>query len=335
MQVLRLHDRRDVRLADEPAPVPGPGEELVRVTTVGICGSDLHWFEEGSVGSERLAGPLVLGHEAAGVVASGPRAGRRVAIEPAIACGRCDPCLRGRPHVCEDLRFAGVSGEDGTLREAMAWPAACLVGVPDEIDDLAAMMLEPLGIAIHATDLGRPPIGGTVGVFGCGPIGLLLIQLARLAGVRAIVATDLLEHRLEAALRYGATEVALVDGGAERSALAGVAPDGLDVTFEVAGEDDALETAMHLARPTSRVVIVGIPVSDRTSFPAGLARRKGLSLLLSRRMNRTYPRAIDLVRSGRVDVRSLVTGRFPLSEAADAFETAARRTGLKIAVDVS
>jgi L-iditol 2-dehydrogenase len=129
--------------------------------------------------------------------------------------------------------------------------------------------------------------------------------------------------------------VALVEGGAEREALARVAPHGLDATYEVAGEDDALETAMHLARPTSRVVLVGIPATDRTSFPAGLARRKGLSLLLSRRMNRTYPRAIELVRSGRVDVGSLVTDRFPLSQAAEAFETASRRAGLKVVVDAS
>ena len=335
MHALRLHERRDVRLAEEPMPVLGPGEELVRVSAVGICGSDLHWYEEASIGSDRLAAPLVLGHEAAGVVAAGERAGRRVAIDPAIPCGRCDPCLRGRPHVCDHLRFAGSAGQDGALREVMAWPAECLVEVPDELDALDALMLEPLGVALHAIGLARPPVGGSVGVFGCGPIGLLLIRLARLAGARTVVATDLLEHRLEAALRCGATSVALVDGGAEREALAGVEPEGLDVTYEAAGEDDALETAMHLARPTSRVVLVGIAGNDRTTFPAALARRKGLSVLVSRRMNRTYPRAIELVRSGRVEVRSLVTDRFPLAQASVAFETASRRAGLKVVVDVS
>ena len=334
MRAVRLHGRRDLRVHDEAQPEPGPGEELVSVTSVGICGSDLHWYDEGSVGDARLSAPLVLGHEAAGVILAGERAGRRVAIDPAIPCGHCDPCLRGRPHVCEDLLFAGGYGQDGAMREVMAWPSECLVDVPDEIDQVAAMMLEPLGVAIHAFGLARPSVGDSVGVFGCGPIGLLLIQLARLSGARAIVATDLLPHRLEAAQRCGATHVARVDEGRERTILGRAVPGGLDATFEAVGDDDAVETAMHLARPASRVVLVGIPGSDRTSFPAALARQKGLSFLVSRRMNQTYPRAIELVRSGRIDVTSLVTHRFPLDRSAEAFETASRRDGLKVVVEI-
>jgi L-iditol 2-dehydrogenase len=334
MRAVRLHGRRDLRLHDEEPPEPRAGEELVGVTSVGICGSDLHWYEEGSVGDARLEAPLVLGHEAAGVILAGERAGRRVAIDPAIPCGHCDPCLRGRPHVCEDLAFAGSIGQDGALREVMAWPSASLVEVPDELDPIAALMLEPLGVAIHAFGLARPSVGDAVGVFGCGPIGLLLVQLARLSGARAIVATDRLPHRLEAAQACGATDVALVDAGRERTLLGRVAPGGLDATFEAVGDDDALETALHLARPASRVVLVGIPGGDRTTFPAALARRKGLSLLVSRRMNQAYPRAIELVRTGRIDVRSLVTHRFPLARSAEAFESASSRIGLKVVVDV-
>lgn len=334
MRAVRLHGRRDIRVHDEAQPEPGPGEELVRVTAVGICGSDLHWYEEGAVGDARLAAPLVLGHEAAGVILAGERAGRRVAIDPAIPCGHCDPCLRGRPHVCEDLIFAGGYGQDGALREVMAWPSECLIDVPDEIDQVAALMLEPLGVAIHAFGLARPSVGDTIGVFGCGPIGLLLIQLARLSGARTIVATDRLPHRIEAALRCGATDVALVDAGRERTTLSRVAPGGLDATFEAVGEDDAVVTAMHLARPASRVVLVGIPGSDRTTFPASLARQKGLSFLVSRRMNQTYPRAIELVRSGRIDVLSVVTHRYPLAESVEAFETASRRDGLKVVIEI-
>ena len=334
MRAVRLHGRRDLRVHEEEQPEPRPGEALVGITAVGICGSDLHWYEEGSVGDARLDAPLILGHEAAGIILEGERAGRRVAIDPAIPCGHCDPCLRARPHVCEDLAFAGTIGQDGALREVLAWPSESLVEVPEGLDPVATLMLEPLGVAIHAFGLARASLGDTVGVFGCGPIGLLLIQLARLSGARAIVATDRLPHRLEAARACGATDVALVDAGRERTLLGRVAPSGLDATFEAVGDDDALETALHLARPASRVVLVGIPGSDRTSFPASLARRKGLSLLVSRRMNQTYPRAIELVRSGRIDVGSLVTHRYPLARSTEAFESASSRAGLKVVVDV-
>jgi len=199
VKALRLHGAGDLRLADEPAPVPGPGEALVRVTAVGICGSDLHWYDESTIGEAVLTRPLVLGHEAAGVIVDGPRAGERVALDPQVPCGACETCAAGRGHLCPQVRFLGHSTTDGALRELMAWPAANLVPLPDTIGDVAGALLEPLGVGIHALRLAGVQPGDTVGIFGCGPIGLLLIQLARVAGATTIVATDRLPHRVEAA----------------------------------------------------------------------------------------------------------------------------------------
>ncbi len=335
MKALRLHGVGDLRLADEADPLPEPGEALVRVTAVGICGSDLHWYDESGIGDAALSRPLVLGHEAAGVVVGGPRAGQRVALDPQLPCGACATCAAGRGHLCPRVRFLGHSVTDGAMRELLAWPLASLVPLPDAIDDVGGAMLEPLGVAIHALRLARVRPGDAVGVFGCGPIGLLLIQVARESGATTIVATDRLAHRVEAARRRGAI-AALVDGGAERETLlAATGGRGVDAAIEVAGDDDAIDTAIALARPAGTVVVAGIPVGDRSTIAASTARRKGLDLRFSRRMNRAYPRAIALVESGRVDVTSLVTHRLAIADYEAAFRTAARRDGLKVIVEPS
>jgi L-iditol 2-dehydrogenase len=332
VRVVRLHGPGDVRVADEPAPTPGPGEELVRVTAVGICGSDLHWYAESSIGEVALERPLVLGHEAAGVVVSGPRAGLRVAIDPSVPCGRCATCERGLGHLCPGVRFLGHSTTDGTLRELLAWPAANLVPLPDAIDDVGGAMLEPLGVALHAVRLARLRPGDRVGVFGAGPIGLLLIDLVLAAGASQVVATDRLAHRVLAARAHGAI-AEIVAGGAERTALlAATEGHGLDAAIEIAGDDDAIATAITLTRPAGTVVIAGIGTGATSAIPAAIARRKGLDLRLSRRMNRVYPQAIALVAGGRIDPTAVVSHRFALDDTAAAFEVAGRREGHKVMV---
>ncbi len=315
MKVARLHSVGDVRLHDEPAPTPGSDEALVRVTAVGVCGSDLHWFSEAGIGDARLARPLVLGHEFAGVTETG----QRVAVDPAIPCGVCEFCREGDPNLCLALRFAGHSTDDGGLREWLAWPRRCLFPIPDSLSEADGAMLEPLGVALHAVDLGKVRPGLRVGVFGCGPIGLLVMQVARVAGATDVFVTEPLAHRLDAARQLGAKEWT---PGQE-----------VEVAFECAGENGAVEDAIAAAKPGGRVILVGIPGEDRTSFTASIARRKGLTIKLSRRMKHTYPRAIRLVESGLVDVRSLVTHRFPLEKTADAFAVAQRREGLKVIVE--
>ena len=325
MRALRLHGPGDLRLADEPDPAPGPGEVLVRVAAVGLCGSDRHWLLEGGIGDARLERPLVLGHEFAGTVAAGRREGERVAVDPAIACGACELCAGGLEHLCAEVRFAGHGATDGALRTLLAWPDRLVHRVPDALTDVEAALAEPLGVALHAFDLGRALPGAPAGVFGCGPIGLLLVQLLRLVGASPVVATDVLDHRLAAAEAFGATCVA--------RAGEPTMPDGLHVAFEAAGDEGAVDDAVAALRPGGRLVLVGIPDGDRTSFRASVARRKGLTLLLSRRMRASdLPRALRLAAEGRVDLAPLVRDRFTLEEWPDAFAALRERRGLKVVI---
>ena len=331
MKSLRLHGAGDLRLQDEPVPIPAPNEALVHVSAVGICGSDLHWFIEGSIGGANLSHPLVLGHEMAGTTADG----KRVAVDPSITCGQCKFCKEGNPNFCESLVFAGHAGQDGALREYMNWPRRFCFELPAGLSDVDGVMLEPLGVAIHTVDLAHLRVGMRVGVFGCGPIGLLIVQLARLSGASQIFATDLLSHRLEAARSCGATDVFRVDKDAiSQEVLNATQGSELDVVFEAAGQNAAVETSVAAVKPGGTLVLAGIPSDDRISFTASTARRKGITFKIVRRMKNTYPRAIRLVQSGMVDVRSLVTHRFPLKQATDAFDVAVRREGIKVIVEI-
>ncbi len=330
MTAARLHGVRDIRLAQEPAPTPGPGTSLIRVTAVGLCGSDLHWFADGGIGDAGLSRPLVLGHEIAGVVEQGPLAGTRVAADPAWPCGSCDQCLAGNRNLCPTVRFAGHGANDGGLRELMAWPDHLLHPLPDSLSDADGAMLEPLGVALHAMDLGRPRPGECIVVVGCGPIGLCAVQVARAAGADRVIAVEPLAHRRELAARLGADVV--LEPGPHVGAAVLDATDGrgAGLVIEVAGNDAAVDVSIECARPGGVVVLVGIPDDDTTTFRASVARRKGLTLKLTRRMKEMYPRTTRLVDRGVVDVRSLVSHAFPLAQAAEAFAVAQARSGLKV-----
>jgi L-iditol 2-dehydrogenase len=331
MKVARLHGPGDIRLHDEPMPAMTAGETLLRVCGVGICGSDLHWLAEGGIGDAQLAAPLILGHEFSGMTDTG----RRVAVDPAVPCGECEMCRTGNQNLCPRVVFAGHGDQDGALREFMTWPTRCLHQIPDSMDFAEGAMLEPLGIALHAVDLGRIRAGDTVGVIGCGPIGLLIIQLVRMSGAISVIAVDRLAHRVEAARGYGAHHAILARGGEEIAQIRSSIADrhAVDVAFEAAGEQEAVDAAIELAAPGARVILVGIPASDRTSFGASTARRKGLTIKLVRRMRNAYTRSIQLVQGGAIEVRSLVTHRYPLKKMSEAFAVAARRDGIKVLVE--
>lgn len=316
MKVLRLHAPGDLRLHDEPEPEPGAGEVVLRVEAVGLCGSDRHWLIEGGIGDAVLRRPLVLGHELAGTIETGPRAGERVAVDPAIPCEACPTCRAGLQHLCPDVEFAGHS-LDGALRARIAWPERLAHRIPDSLPADEAALLEPLAVALHALDLGHAGPGTRAAVVGCGPIGLLIVQALLASGAATVGAADPLPHRLGAALALGAVAEAT----------------GVDVAFEAAGEDAAVERAIELVRPGGRVVLVGIPDADRTSFPAAATRRKGLTILVSRRMRPSdLPLAIALAASGRVDLGALVSERRPLAEWPEAFAALRERRGLKVVV---
>jgi L-iditol 2-dehydrogenase len=334
IRALRLVRVGEVQVFDEPMPEPGPGEALVKVTAVGLCGSDAHWFSEGSIGDAALTKPLVLGHEIAGVIAVGPRAGERVALDPAIPCLDCEMCHAGKPHLCERLRFAGHGRTDGALRTHMAWPERCITPLPANIPDVEAPLLEPLGICLHAIDLVGLKPDQSAGVYGCGPIGLLLISTLRAMGVPRIYATDILPHRIARAKELGATLALRYEGGPEREAiLDATGGRGVDVAFDVSGSDEAIDTAVRTVRSSGTAVLIGIPSSSLSSVDASAARRKELSVRWCRRMMPgDLERAARIVSSGQVSPDGLVTERFPLARGAEAFEALVSRRGIKVVV---
>jgi L-iditol 2-dehydrogenase len=335
MQTAQFHGAGLLQLRDEPVPTPGPGEALVRVTAVGICGSDVHWWKEGRIGSDRIIEPLILGHECAGVIESGSRKGERVAIDPAIPCFRCGFCQEGNQNLCSNLRFAGHATVDGGLRQYIAWPEHCLVPLPDSMSDAVGVMLEPLGVALYSVDRGEVRPGTSVGVFGCGTIGLSVIQVARSAGATDIYATELsgLPHRVRAAQSFGATIFEARDGQEGNDILEATGGRGLDVVFEAAGDPGAVEAAIAAVKPGGQAILIGIPREDRIALTASVARRKDLTIKVIHRMKHTYPRAMQLVSSGRVDMNSLATHRFPLSEVARGYAVAESRSGIKVIIE--
>ena len=328
-RAVRLHGRRDLRLSVEEMALPGPGDVALRVSAVGLCGSDRHWYEHGSIGGTGLTRPLVLGHEIAAVIADGPEAGSRVVVEPAIPCETCPTCRSGRRELCPTAGFAGYGPTDGGLRDVMTWPSRLLRPIPNTIDDAEASVLEALGVALHAVHLAGVDATTSVAVIGCGPIGLLVIRALHDAGVGRIVASDPLPHRRAAAEAAGA--VMLARGAVDATIPADA--DEVDVAIECAGEDAAVDAAIAVVRPGGRVVLVGIPGSDHTTFTASVARRKGLSLILCRRMRpEDLGRAIDLVAAGRIAVAPIISHRFGLDRIDEAFRVLAEQRGLKVVV---
>jgi L-iditol 2-dehydrogenase len=320
---VKLHAVGDLRAEEADGPLaPAAGWSTVAVTSVGLCGSDLHWYAEGGTGEVSIDAPVVPGHEFAGVALDGPYAGRRVAVDPAIPCGQCESCRAGQGNLCPDIRFAGHQDLDGGLQERLIWPDELLFPLPDSLSDDAGALLEPLGVAIHAVKHAHVRPGHDVLVVGAGPIGVLAVAVARRAGAGRVFASEPLGHRRATALRFGA-DAAWSPDAVEDELMRMTAGRGVDVVVEMAGTDEAIDTAVACARPGARVALGGIPSTPRTSFPAAAARRKGLTFAMVRRMHDTYAQAIELATTG-IDLDDLVSDRFPLERSAEAFGPATR-----------
>lgn len=336
MKVIRFHNIRDIRLEELPMPEPVDGHVLLQTATVGLCGSDVHYYQEGTTGGFQLDHPLVLGHEFTAWVAEGPQKGQLVAVDPALPCGKCEFCLEGNPNFCPNIKFAGAEDTDGAMREYLTWPAEALFPLPENMSPHEGALLEPLGVAIHAQRLGKMVPGMDVGVLGTGTIGLLTLQMAKLAGATRLFATDKLTSRLEAARECGATDIMLADDSETERVLSATNNRGLDVVFEAAGDDgSAVETAIQMVKNGGTVVLIGIPSEDKTCFTASAARRRGVTIKLSRRMKHTYPTAIRLVSQGVINLQPLITHQYPIEAYHAAFETAANREGIKAFIDFS
>ncbi len=328
---VRLHGPRDLRVEQLPDPRPlKKGEVLIGVHAVGICGSDLHGYLDARIGNTKLKSPLVLGHEFAGTIETVEgeaineqsiqlRPGMRVAVDPAQPCGSCELCLRNHPNLCTNLHFCGVYPDGGCLCEKIVMPARCCFQLPEDLDAETGALLEPLGIALHAVDLSKPREGDSAVVIGAGPIGLLILQAAKLAGMNPVYVVEQLPWRLSLAEKLGGISIDSARTDAKEKLMVLTLGRGVDVGFEAAWADQSVQLAAEMVRHGGRLVLVGIPRDDQLTMHHSTARRKGLSVLLSRRMKHTYPRAIDLAEKGLVDVKCLVSHRFPLTQTPEAF----------------
>ena len=304
-------------------PTPRSDEVLVEVRAVGVCGSDVHYYEHGRVGRYVLEQPMVLGHEAAGVIVAlgaavtGHRVGDRVALEPGIPCRRCRSCRTGHYNLCADVRFFATPPVDGAFARYVTIPEDFAHRVPEDLSDDAAALLEPLSVAIWACWKAAVAAGDRVLVTGAGPIGLLATQVARASGAVDVVVSDVSPSRLPLARRLGATRTvdARVDSGAEL-------PDDVDVLLECSGAVSAVDVGLRAVRPAGRAVLVGMGPESPLQVPVQVIQNREIALTGTFRYANTYPTAIAMVTSGAVDVDSLVTGHFGLAQVPEALSAA-------------
>ena len=314
---------REIRFEKWPVPVPGPGEVLVQIRTVGICGSDVHWYADGKLGGATVTEPLVLGHEAAGVVAQvGPDVtalspGDRVCLEPGVPCGKCDYCRSGRYNVCRGVRFLGTprgGTVHGAFREYVTHPAAYTFKLPEGVDLESGALVEPFSIGIHSCRQAGVTLGQRVLIYGAGPIGLATLLAARAAGAGEVWVTEPREDRLELARNLGATTAV--------SSSEDVPSSAFDVVFECAGVPTALLDCPRTVGPSGIVTMVGTHLEiDRPVDLIALMLKEARLTTVWRYVN-TYPTALNLLATGQVDVHPLITHRFPFSKLPEAMEFA-------------
>jgi L-iditol 2-dehydrogenase len=307
----------EIVIEERPVPEPGPREVLVEVAAVGVCGSDVHWYEHGRIGSLVADAPLVLGHESMGrVVALGGEAtrhavGDRVTLEPGVPCGRCRECRAGRYNLCRDVAFFGTPPVDGAFTNYVAIHEDFAFALPDALSDEAGALMEPVSVGIWACRKAGVSAGDRVLVTGAGPIGLLAMQVARAFGATEVTITDVSPARLALAERTGATRAI------EPGALADLEA---DVLIECSGREDALAAGIAALRPAGTAVVVGMGPGATAELPLALIQTHEIWLTGTFRYANTYPTAIALAASGRLDLEPLVTGHFGL----DQTETALR-----------
>ncbi len=328
-----IHAPHDLRIEQRPLPPVGAGDVRVRVRAGGICGSDLHYFHEGGFGTVRIKAPMVLGHEAAGVVeavgegVTHVRPGDTVAINPTLACGHCRFCLAGMGSHCLDMRFFGsamrVPHVEGAFREALVCRGE--QAVPAPIPPERAAFAEPLAVCLHAAHQAGPLLGARVLVTGAGPIGALCLLVARHAGAREVVVTDLLDPPLAMARRLGADAALNLRERPDALAPYAVEKGRFDVVFECSGSGAALAGAIAVARPRATIVVVGLGGAE-TALPLTTAVAKELTLRGTFRFFEEFAESVDILVRGAIDVAPLLTATLPLAEAPRAFALASDRT---------
>jgi len=333
MKAALLYKPKDIRVEEIPEPqIEKPDEVLVKVASVGICGSDVHYYVDGTIGGTVMTEPFIIGHEPAGVVlevgkeVKSLKPGDKVAIDPAIHCGECEHCLEGNPNICSNIQFFGTPPQQGAYREMLVHPERLLFKLPEEISTVEGAVLEVYGVAIHSVDLVGLKPGNDVAVIGGGPIGLATAQIAKLAGALRIFLSEPIAERRKMADNLGIdfsfdpnssdpveAIIELTDGR------------GVDVAFEAAGVPETPQQCVDICKNGGKVAIIGIPSDDKIFLQASSSRRKGLTIRMVRRMKNVYPRAIKLTASGKIRPELLVTHKFPLKRIDEAFEIVHKR----------
>jgi L-iditol 2-dehydrogenase len=315
-----LYAPGDLRVEERPMPEPGPREVLVEIAAVGVCGSDVHYYEHGRIGPFVVREPLILGHESAGRVAAlgsevtRHAVGDRVTLEPGVPCGRCRECRAGRYNLCRDVRFFATPPIDGAFANYVTIHEDFAFALPDEVSDEAGALMEPLSVGIWACRKASVSPGDRVLITGAGPIGLLAQQCALAFGATEVTVTDVSDARLELARRTGAT----------RTLLAGEPLDEVDALIECSGHPAALAAGVAALRPAGTAVVVGMGPEEDAKVPLSLIQAREIWLTGTFRYANTYPTAIALAATRRVDLEAIVTGRYELDDAEAALNAGRR-----------
>lgn len=329
MQTAVLVEPRQFELRDRPQPSPGPDDVLVAVRDVGICGSDVHYYEHGRIGDHVVENPLVLGHESAGeVVEVGENVttlepGDRVALEPGVPCRRCSHCKQGDYHLCEDVHFMATPPHDGAFTEYVSWPDDYAYKLPENVSTTEGALCEPLSVGIHACHRGTVETGDTVLVTGAGPIGLLVMETARAAGATDIIVTDVVDEKLAFARDRGADlAVNVAEDDLEGAIDAYTDGIGVDVVVEASGAVPSIQTTLDVVCRGGTVVLVGLASEAAVPFDVLDIIDNELDVLGSFRYKNTYPTALDLLADDVVNVEGIVEFESALEDIDDAFQRA-------------
>ena len=328
-----IHGAEDLRIEDVPCPQPGPDQALVKMGAAGICGSDMHYFRDGQIGKFKIQEPLIPGHEASGVIASlganvtGLEAGQRVAINPSHPCGTCSRCREGRENLCDSMFFLGSASvfphAQGMFREYFLISAKQCIPVSNQVSLEELALSEPLSVGLHAINRAGNLCGKKVLISGSGTIGCMVLLAAKLDGAEQVTLVDVLEEPLAIARKVGADQTLCVKPSAAPS------PELLnefDVAFEVSGAASALGNCIELVRRGGTIVQVGtLPVGGIHLF-ANQIMVKELDIRGSMRFGNVFSRAVRLLESQRLNVQPILTGRFPIAEAAKALRLAFDKT---------
>jgi L-iditol 2-dehydrogenase len=328
MRATLLTGIRRFELRQVPDPkIVKDSDVLIRIKAVGVCGSDIHYYTSGRIGSQIVQYPFIIGHEAGGVVektgekVTKVKPGQKIAIDPAVVCGRCDQCRAGRENTCRELLFMGCPGQlEGCLCEYAVLPETCCFSISETMTFEQAALSEPLSIGVYSVERSMLPADANVGILGVGPIGMSVFHVLRTKNVANVYVTDKLDERLDFSRTLNPRWAGNPDHVDVVKEISAIEPLLLDVVYECSGDNEVMSQAVQLLKPGGTLVLVGITETDEVSFPIHELRRKEITIVNIRRQAHCTQKAIDLLASRQIDMDPLVTHHFPLEETQKAFD---------------